>query len=170
MTIDVNPTELKVNSGDTKYIEVNYSLNGDDRDPSFTCNVIGGDNVEIGDITEDMQAHKFVIPVTGGELMGESDILITVSNGAAYKEAGVKVYIDNESRPNILAGLDAKLRHYKEDYSTTAAFDETTVSTLSDGNTVKEACERIENPSSHTDDFWAIFEAPEIWHLSKVKV
>ena len=26
MTIDVNSTELKVNSGDTKYIEVNYSL------------------------------------------------------------------------------------------------------------------------------------------------
>lgn len=170
MTIDVNPTEFKVNSGDTKYIDVNYNLNGDDRDPSFACNAIGGNNVEIGDITEDMQAHKFVIPVTGGELMGESDILITVSNGAAYKEAGVKVYIDNESRPNILAGLDAKLRHYKEDYSTTAAFDETTVNTLTDGNTEKEACKSIENPSSHTDDFWAIFEAPEIWHLSKVKV
>ena len=106
------------------------------------------------------EANKFVIPVTGGELIGESDILITVSNGAAYKEAGVKVYIDNENRPNILAGLDAKLRHYKEDYSTTAAFDETTVSTLTDGNTVEEACESIENPSSHTDDFWAIFEAP----------
>ena len=70
--------------------------------PAFACNVVGGDNIEIGDITEDMQAHKFVIPVTGGELMGESDFLITVTNGAAYKEAEVKVYIDNGERPNIL--------------------------------------------------------------------
>ena len=141
-------------------MDVFYELNCDNRNPAFACNVVGGVNIEIGDITEDMQAHKFVIPVTGGELMGESDILITVTNGAAYKEAEVKVYIDNGERPNILKGLDAKLHHYQEDYSSTAAFDETTVYTLTDGNTVKEACESIENPSSHVDDFRAIFEAP----------
>lgn len=170
MTIDVNTTEVKINSGDTEYIEVSYDLNGDDRDPSFACNATADDNVEIGDIKEDMQAHKFIIPVKAGELMGESDILITVTNGAAYKEAGVKVYIDNDNRPNILAGLEATLRHYKEDFSNTAAFDETTVYTLTDGDIVKEACESIENPSNHTDDFWAVFKTSDFWYLSKVKI
>ena len=170
MSIDANASQLKVNTGETKNIEVSYNLNGDDREPSFACNAVASGNVEIGDITEDMQVGKFIIPVTGGELIGESDILITVTNGAAYKEAEVKVYVDNAERPNVLAGLDARLRHYKDDYSATASYDETTVATLTDGDTATEGCESIEMPSSHADDFWAVFEAADLWHLSKVKV
>ena len=66
--------------------------------------------------------------------------------------------IDSEKAPNILSGMTAQLRQYKSDYSFEAEYDEYTTVDLTDGNTGKEGLMVIENPSSHKDDFWAIFE------------
>ena len=170
MTIDVEPKELRINTGETKELTVRYNLNGDAKESNFNCTAVGGDNIIIGDIIEDAQASTFTIEVTGGDIIGEDAVTVTVNNGGAYKEYVIDAYIDNENRPNVLAGLEAALRHYSDDYGADTRYDEYVTEALTDGDTAKEACEMVENPSSHTDDFWAIFEATDVWNLSKVKI
>ncbi len=172
MLMTVEPTELKVMAGETKNITVSYDLNGDERSDYFVCTATAANqNVTFGTITENKDAHTFTIPVKGGNIIGLDRITVNLNNGGAYKERTVSVTIDG-NRPNILAGLDARLRFYKSDYSYEAQYDEFTVKTLTDGDTAAEGCEVIETESTHKDDVWAIFEAPTAngWNLSKVKV
>ena len=170
MTIDVNPKELTLNVGETKEVTVNYSLNGDRKEIPFNCVAECGDNLRIGRITENEQASSFTVEVTGGDIMGQDELKLTVNNGGAYKESTIKVFVDDSDRPNVLDGNTAVLRHYTSDYDPDGKYEEFTTGALTDGDLEKEACEAIETPSTHTEDFWAIFEAEDIWNLSKVKV
>lgn len=170
MTVEL-PATMNINAGKTATLVVNYNLNGDERAEQFTCTAIPSNAfVTIGEITEDTEKGVFNIPVTGANAIGGSQIKVTVNNGGAYKERTVTVTIDSEKAPNILSGMTAQLRQYKSDYSFEAEYDEYTTVDLTDGNTGKEGLMVIENPSSHKDDFWAIFEATETWKLSKIKV
>ena len=172
MLMTVEPEEMTVMAGETKNITVHYDLNGDQRSDYFVCTAASANgNVTFGTITEDKAAQTFTIPVKGSNVIGNDKVTVNLNNGGAYKERSISVTIDG-NRPNILAGLDAKLRYYKSDYSYEAKYDEFTVKTLTDGNTADEACEVIENESTHKDDVWAIFECPSAngWNLAKVKV
>lgn len=170
MTIDVDPKELTLNVGETSELTVSYSFNGDHKELPFNCTAECGGNITIGKITENEQACTFTIPVTGGEVIGQDEIKIIVNNGGASKETSVKVLIDDNNRPNVLAGATAELRHYHSDYDPDGKFNKFTTNALTDGDIDKEACDAIETPSTHTDDFWAIFEAEDVWNLSKIKV
>lgn len=170
MTIDVNPKELTLNVGESQEITVNYSLNGDKKELPFNCVVNCGGNVSIGTITENEQASSFTVEVIGGDILGQDELTITVNNGGAYKEAVVKVNIDDEDRPNVLAGKTALLRHYASDYDPDGQYVEVATAALTDGDCENEACEAIESPSTHNEDFWAIFEADDVWNISKVKI
>ena len=74
--------------------------------------------------------------------------------------------------PNILKGGKATLRLYDADYSFEAPYKEQELSTLTDGDLRENACEDVEHVSTHKDDVWAIFTAPDEkgWNLSKVVV
>lgn len=173
LTIETSPAELKLNAGETQNIEVKYNLNGDERAEEFTCKVVSEKgNVVIGEIKENAAESTFTVPVTAGKVIGEDNLKITVNNGGSYKERTVNVVIDSEEQPNILAGTEATLRHYKSDYSFEAEYDEYKVNTLTDGNKTEEGCLVIETPSMYKQDFWSIFTAPEgkNWNLAKVKV
>ena len=69
-------------------------------------------------------------------------------------------------------GAKAEVRHYKSDYSYEAEYDKYEVDGLTDGDKTAEALEMIEAPSTHKNDLWTIFTAPEgkTWNLSKVVV
>lgn len=171
--ISVEPSELKMNAGETTNLVVKYNLNGDERSEEFSCKAVAEKgNVVIGEITENQAEGTFTVPVTAKKVLGEDNVKITVDNGGAYKESNVNVIIDSEERPNVLAGTEATLRHYKEDYSFEAPYDEFKVNTLTDGNKTEEGCLAIETPSMYKQDFWSIFTAPEgkNWNLAKVKV
>lgn len=172
MTLTVSPRELVLNAGETTNVVVSYAFNGDKRDDNFTCKAtVKNENVTIGTIAEDESNGTFTIPVTAAKVIGEDEITITVNNGGSYKVRTVNVTIDSDDRPNVLKGAEATVRHYKADYTPEAEFDTYTVNTLTDGNTTAEGLEVIETPSTHTNDVWAIFEAPEkSWNLSKVKI
>ena len=173
LTMEVSPAELRLNAEETGNIVVKYDLNGDERSEKFTCRAVAEkDNVTVGDITENTAEGTFTIPVTADKIMGADKLTITVDNGGMYKERSVNVLIDSESQPNVLAGKEATLRHYKADYSFEAQYDELKTGTLTDGNTTDEGCGEIETPSMFKKDFWTIFTAPEgnNWNISKVKI
>ena len=173
LAMEVSPTELRLNAEETGNIVVKYDLNGDERSEKFTCRAVAEKgNVTVGDITENTAEGTFTIPVTADKIMGADKLTITVDNGGMYKERSVNVLIDSESQPNVLAGKEATLRHYKADYSFEAQYDELKTGKLTDGNTTDEGCGEIETPSMFKKDFWTIFTAPEgkNWNISKVKI
>ena len=173
LTVEMQPAELKLNAGETKNIVVKYNLNGDERAEQFSCSAVAGkNNVIVGEITENEPEGTFTVPVTAGKIMGEDKVTIRINNGELYKERVVNVIIDTDEQPNVLAGTEATLRHYKSDYSFEAEFDELKTGTLTDGNTTDEGCGEIETPSMFKKDFWTIFTAPEgkNWNISKVKI
>lgn len=172
MTIEMSPAALKMNVGETRSIVVKYALNGDKRGTEFTCTAKGGDNVTIGDITEDAAASTFTIPVTAKKIIGTDVVMVRINNNGAYKERTVDVVIDSDDQPNVLGGQEADVRHYKEDYSFEAAYDELKTNGLTDGDKTTDVFGDIESPSTHKDDLWAIFTAPEgkPWNLAKVVV
>jgi hypothetical protein len=144
LTIKVMPTELKLNAGETKNIVVKYNLNGDERAEQFSCSAVAGkNNVIVGKITENEQEGTFTVPVTAGKIMGLDKVTIRINNGELYKERVVNVIIDTDEQPNVLAGTEATLRHYKSDFSFEAEFDELKTGTLADGNTTDEGCGEI---------------------------
>ena len=173
LAMEVSPAELRLNAEETGNIVVKYDLNGDERSEKFTCRAVAEKgNVTVGDITENTAEGTFTIPVTADKIMGADKLTITVDNGGMYKERSVNVLIDSESQPNVLAGKEATLRHYKADYSFEAQYDELKTGTLTDGNTTDEGCGEIKTPSMFKKDFWTIFTAPEgkNWNISKVKI
>ena len=173
LTVEMQPAELKLNAGETKNIVVKYNLNGDERAEQFSCSAVAvKNNVIVGKITENEQEGTFTVPVTAGKIMGLDKVTIRINNGELYKERVVNVIIDTDEQPNVLAGTEATLRHYKSDYSFEAEFDELKTGTLTDGNTTDEGCGEIETPSMFKKDFWTIFTAPEgkNWNISKVKI
>ncbi len=172
MTIDVTPAQMKMNVGETKNITVKYDLNGDQRSNVFACTAKSAGNLTIGEITEDAAAGTFTIPVTAAKKIGTDKVVVRVDNGGSYKESTVDVTIDATSQPNVLDNTTASVRHYKADYSYEATYDEYSIAALTDGDKTAEALNEIETPSTHKDDLWAIFTAPEgqEWNLSKVVV
>ncbi len=136
LTVEMQPAELKLNAGETKNIVVKYNLNGDERAEQFSCSAVAGkNNVIVGKITENEQEGTFTVPVTAGKIMGLDKVTIRINNGELYKERVVNVIIDTDEQPNVLAGTEATLRHYKSDFSFEAEFDELKTGTLTDGNT-----------------------------------
>lgn len=172
LTINVPSTQMKMNAGESKNIVVKYDLNGDERAESFTCTAKSQGGIVIGEITEDKANGTFTIPVTAENRIGLDQVTITVNNGGAYKECTVEISIDATSQPNILTGATAEVRHYKNDYSYEATFDKYDITGLTDGDKTEDALLDIEDASTHKDDTWAIFTAPEgkEWNLSKVVV
>ncbi len=167
----VNTAEISLMSGDKTDITVTYDLKDFDRDDEFKCEVsVDNKIVEIGEITEDVNAFTFTIPVTALDAMGETDMLITVRNGSIYAENKVHIIVDSDSYPNLVEGLTAEMRHYKGDYSPSTEYDKYISDKLTDGDTATDACMDIETFSTHTDDFRIIFEAAKRWNVSKVNV
>ena len=172
MALSVPSSEMKMNAGETQNIVVSYDLNGDPRDPNFSCRVKSSAGLKVGAITEDQANCTFTIPVTAGMKMGVEKVTITVDNGGSYKERVVNISIDSNTQPNILTGATAEVRHYNNDYSYEATYVNYDITGLTDGDKAAEALGTIETPSTHKDDTWAIFTAPEgkSWNLSKVVV
>ena len=172
MTLSVEPKELKLNAGETKNVVVTYNLNGDDREKNFTCTVAGGSNIKVGTVTENQKNSTFTIPITANKIIAEDKIEITLMNGGATKNIIVPVAIAANDRPNVLSGLKATVRRYNADYSFEAKYDTFETSKLTDGDTSTEALDMIETPSTHKNDLWTIFEAPNggTWDLSMVKI
>ena len=84
----------------------------------------------------------------------------------------MNISIDSNTQPNVLTGATAEVRHYQGDGGFGVAFDKFDIPGLTDGDKAAEALGAIETPSTHKDDAWAIFTAPEgkSWNLSKVVV
>lgn len=170
-TINAQPTELRINGGETQDITVSYQMNGDERCKDFSCTVKAGNSgVKIGNITEDKANSTFTVPVTANGAIGETKLTIRVNNGGVYKETTAIVVTDCPDQPNVLINRNAIVRHYKSDHSYEAQYDEFNVIGLTDGNLTEEALMEIEDPSTHKKDLWAIFTADDSWKLSKVKI
>ena len=172
LTMSVDPKETTIIAGAGRYITVHYDLGGDKREDFFECTARATGNVTIGNIEENVEKQIFKVPVFAGYAFGSATVTITVNNGGAYQERNVAVTIDSETQPNILAGRNAIVRHYKQDYSYEAAYNEYSLKTLTDGDKLAEGLLEIEDFSSHKRDLWAIFEAPtpEGWNISKVNI
>lgn len=172
MTISVPSSEMKMNAGETQNIVVTYDLNGDARADQFSCRVKNTSGLKVGTITENQANSTFTIPVTAGMKMGVEKLTITVDNGGSYKERIVNISIDSNTQPNILTGATAEIRHYTGDYGFGVTFDKFDIPGLTDGDKATDALQVIETPSTHKDDAWAIFTAPEgkSWNLSKVAI
>lgn len=162
--------EMRIEAGETEDLVVSYDLNGDQREADFELKVERQSGVSAGDITENAAARTFTIPVTADKRIGQGEMVLRLYNGGVYKELAVKVLTDAAQAPNVLAGRTAILRHFNSDYSFNAEYTDLTTSGLTDGDVAKDACLEIEQPSSHRDDFRAIFEADNSWQVAKVKV
>lgn len=174
MKLSTLANNITLNAGEPYNINVTYDLGeGATKDPQFKCTATSKNgNVTIGTIKENVKKSTFVIPVTAKQRMGDDVVTIRVVNGDDYEEIAVQVEVDATTQPNVLKGKTAEVRHYENDYSFEAAFKKYDVSGLTDGNKAEEALSEIEAPSTHRDDVWVIFTAPEgkQWDLAKVVV
>lgn len=167
------PMNLTIAAGTTETIEVTYALNGENRDENFNCIATAGNSViSIGEITEDATKCVFKIPVTAIASIGTSTITVRVNNGEDYRQKTINVTVDNAEQESVLAGMSAEIRYYSTDYSESAQHTTYTVNTLTDGDTSSDVLTVLGDNefSTHTDDVWAVFEAPETWDLTKVKI
>lgn len=174
MKLSTLTNNVTMNAGESYNINVTYDLGeGATKADKFECVATSKNgNVTIGTIKENVKKNTFVIPVTAKQRMGDDVVTIRVVNGDDYEEIAVQVEVDATTQPNVLKGKTAEVRHYENDYSFEAAFKKYDVSGLTDGNKADEALTDIEAPSTHRDDVWVIFTAPEgkQWDLSKVVV
>lgn len=174
MKLSTLTNNVTMNAGESYNINVTYDLGeGATKADKFECVATSKNgNVTIGTIKENVKKNTFVIPVTAKQRMGDDVVTIRVVNGDDYEEIAVQVEVDATTQPNVLKGKTAEVRHYENDYSFEAAFKKYDVSGLTDGNKVDEALSDIEAPSTHRDDVWVIFTAPEgkQWDLAKVVV
>lgn len=174
MKLSTLTNNVTMNAGESYNINVTYDLGeGATKADKFECVATSKNgNVTIGTIKENVKKNTFVIPVTAKQRMGDDVVTIRVVNGDDYEEIAVQVEVDATTQPNVLKGKTAEVRHYENDYSFEAAFKKYDVSGLTDGNKADEALTDIEAPSTHRDDVWVIFTAPEgkQWNLSKVVV
>ena len=174
MTISADPSDLRLDVGTTEEISVNCQFNGDEAGSDFSCSVKSGSSiVTIGRVTENYERTGFTIPVTATNQIGETVLTIRVTNNGAYRETKVKVIVDAPDGENILSGKEAELRHYvNNDFAFDAEYTKYETSRLTDGNRKEEALEYVNDYSSHTKDFWAVFYAPNDteWNLAKIKV
>lgn len=174
MKLSTLTNNVTMNAGESYNINVTYDLGeGATKADKFECVATSKNgNVTIGTIKENVKKNTFVIPVTAKQRMGDDVVTIRVVNGDDYEEIAVQVEVDATTQPNVLKGKTAEVRHYENDYSFEAAFKKYDVSGLTDGNKADEAFGDIENASTHRDDVWVIFTAPEgkQWDLAKVVV
>jgi endo-beta-N-acetylglucosaminidase D len=173
MTSEVSTTAMRINAGETQNLVVSYAFNGDERMDDFTCTATVANRTlaSIGTIVEDKDNSTFTIPVTALNQIGETTIKVQVVNGPSYIETTVNLVVDSNNAVNMLAGKTAEVRHYTADYSYSAAYNTYNITGLTDGNTTKCALEDfIDDPSTHTDDLWAIFTADDAFNVAKVKV
>lgn len=174
MKLSTLANNITLNAGESYNINVTYDLGeGATKADKFECVATSKNgNVTIGTIKENVKKKTFVIPVTAKQRMGDDVVTIRVVNGDDYEEIAVQVEVDATTQPNVLKGKTAEVRHYENDYSFEAAFKKYDVSGLTDGNKTDEAFGDIEAPSTHRDDVWVIFTAPEgkQWDLAKVVV
>jgi hypothetical protein len=174
MKLSTLTNNVTINAGESYNINVTYDLGeGATKADKFECVATSKNgNVTIGTIKENVKKNTFVIPVTAKQRMGDDVVTIRVVNGDDYEEIAVQVEVDATTQPNVLKGKTAEVRHYENDYSFEATFKKYDVSGLTDGNKADEALTDIEAPSTHRDDVWVIFTAPEgkQWDLSKVVV
>lgn len=174
MKLSTLANNITLNAGESYNINVTYDLGeGATKADKFECVATSKNgNVTIGTIKENVKKKTFVIPVTAKQRMGDDVVTIRVVNGDDYEEIPVQVEVDATTQPNVLKGKTAEVRHYENDYSFEAAFKKYDVSGLTDGNKAEEALSEIEAPSTHRDDVWVIFTAPEgkQWDLAKVVV
>lgn len=174
MKLSTLTNNITLNAGESYNINVTYDLGeGATKADKFECVATSKNgNVTIGTIKENVKKKTFVIPVTAKQRMGDDVVTIRVVNGDDYEEIAVQVEVDATTQPNVLKGKKAEVRHYENDYSFEAAFKKYDVSGLTDGNKVDEALSDIEDASTHRDDVWVIFTAPEgkQWDLAKVVV
>lgn len=174
MKLSTLTNNVTMNAGEPYNINVTYDLGeGATKADKFECVATSKNgNVTIGTIKENVKKKTFVIPVTAKQRIGDDVVTIRVVNGDDYEEIAVQVEVDATTQPNVLKGKTAEVRHYENDYSFEAAFKKYDVSGLTDGNKADEALTDIEAPSTHRDDVWVIFTAPEgkQWDLSKVVV
>lgn len=174
MKLSTLANNITMNAGESYNINVTYDLGeGATKADKFECVATSKNgNVTIGTIKENVKKKTFVIPVTAKQRMGDDIVTIRVVNGDDYEEIAVQVEVDATTQPNVLKGKTAEVRHYENDYSFEATFKKYDVSGLTDGNKTDEAFGDIEAPSTHRDDVWVIFTAPEgkQWDLAKVVV
>ena len=174
MKLSTLANNITMNAGESYNINVTYDLGeGATKADKFECVATSKNgNVTIGTIKENVKKNTFVIPVTAKQRMGDDVVTIRVVNGDDYEEVAVQVEVDATTQPNVLKGKTAEVRHYENDYSFEATFKKYDVSGLTDGNKTDEAFGDIEAPSTHRDDVWVIFTAPEgkQWDLAKVVV
>lgn len=170
LTIDVVPTSLRLNIGETSNIKLNYNLNGDTRCEDFECSVSASTSAAIiGEITDNGNG-QITIPVTGGKLIGQTDLTIRLVNDGAYKEVVVPIIIDATGQPNVLSGLTAEIRYYANGYADADNFTTAYNTKLTDGDLNVNAFDGSFS-SSHTDDCIALFNSgDDAWELSKVEI
>lgn len=167
------PVNLTIAAGATETVEVAYAFNGETRDENFKCTATAGNTmISIGEITEDAAKCVFKIPVTANASIGTSTIVVRVDNGEDYRQKTINVTIDDAGQESVLAGMDAEIRYYLTDYSEGASYTTYTVNGLTDGDMSSDVLTVLgdEEFSTHADDVWAVFEAPDTWDLTKVKI
>ena len=170
MTLEAQ-SELVLNANETKDVTVKYNLNGDSRSPEFKYNVkVVKGKATVGQVRENQAESTITFPVTAQNSFGTSQIKVVVDNGGTSKECEIAVITDDPNAESVLKGMTATLRKYTEDYSYSAPYTSTTTTQLTDGDTNAIGFEEFDDACKHRQDFWAVFESPTRFNISKIKV
>ena len=170
MTLEA-PKELVLNANEKKDVTVKYNLNGDPRSSEFkyTVKVVRG-KASVGQAQENQTEGTITFPVTAQNSFGTSLIKVVVDNGGTSKECELAVITDDPNAESVLKGMSANLRKYAEAYGYNVPFTSKTTTQLTDGNVEELGFEEFDDPCKNRQDFWAIFESPTTFNISKIKV
>ena len=170
MTLEA-PKELVLNANEKKDVTVKYNLNGDSRSSEFkyTVKVVRG-KASVGQAQENQAEGTITFPVTAQNSFGTSQIKVVVDNGGTSKECEFAVITDDPNAESVLKGMSANLRKYSEAYGYNVPYTSKTTTQLTDGNVEELGFEEFDDPCKNRQDFWAIFESPTTFNISKIKV
>ncbi|MGP1590276.1 MAG: endo-beta-N-acetylglucosaminidase [Prevotella sp.] len=170
MTIET-PDQIILKAGEKQTVEVKYMLNGDQRSPQFQCEVstIKGD-VVVSNVKDDEEKSTITFTVTASTKIGNSKVKVLIRNGEISKERIFNVVVDDPSARNILQGVKSEIRKYSSNYSSSETYSVYENTLLTDGDVSNSAFGDEYDFCKYNQDLWSVFEATDMWNVSKVKI
>ena len=166
------PHTLNMQPKETRTVTVSYDMNGEEPADNFGL-VLSSDGsyLSFSEPKDDGAGH-FTFNLTTSKVIGKAELSVALQNGEAKRQTFIDVVIDSETAKNAIAGAEAEMRKYDEDYVPGASYATQTTGNLTDGDTQTEGLteDMYELPCKSRNDLWAVFTNPQRFSLGKVKV
>ena len=166
------PHTINMQPNETQTVTVNYDMNGEQPEDNFGLILSSKSSYVSFTEPKDDGAGHFTFELKTAKVIGKAEVSVALQNGDAKRQTFIDVIIDSETAKNAIAGAEAEMRNFEEDYVAGASYKTQKTGNLTDGDTQSEGLteDMYELPCKYRNDLWAVFTNPQRFSLGKVKV